>query len=60
MSPRISPLDNEQCRQCTSFADYIKQNRKKIQDHVSSDEGVCVRIFMYLPLKNNYNSFLRN
>ncbi|GJQ78914.1 putative sulfhydryl oxidase [Trypoxylus dichotomus] len=30
MTNRISPLDNEQCRQCTSFSDYIKQNREKI------------------------------
>lgn len=29
MGPRVSPLDNEQCKQCTSFADYVKQTRKK-------------------------------
>ncbi|KAI4471634.1 alr/erv [Holotrichia oblita] len=41
MSRRVSPLDNEQCRQCTSFADYIKQNREKIAEVNDDDEDMC-------------------
>ncbi|XP_022903634.1 FAD-linked sulfhydryl oxidase ALR isoform X2 [Onthophagus taurus] len=37
MSPRVSHLDNEQCRQCTSFSDYIKKNRKKINEEMPED-----------------------
>lgn len=41
MGPRASPLDNEQCRQCTSFADYVKQTRKK-QKSEQNDDSVRV------------------
>lgn len=30
MTRRPSPLDNEQCRQCSSFSDYMKSTKKKI------------------------------
>ncbi|CAH0546053.1 unnamed protein product [Brassicogethes aeneus] len=29
MSRRPSPLDSEQCRQCSSFSDYVRQTKKK-------------------------------
>ncbi|XP_023019363.1 evr1_Alr domain-containing protein Alr [Leptinotarsa decemlineata] len=29
MTRRPSPLDNEQCRQCSSFSEYMKSTRKK-------------------------------
>lgn len=43
MSHRASPLDNEQCKQCTSFADYVKQTKKKYK--VENGEDMCVSIF---------------
>lgn len=48
MSRRVSPLDNEQCRQCTSFSDYIKQNREKINAEVNDDEEMCVCNYVFL------------
>ncbi|KAG5888227.1 hypothetical protein JTB14_035576 [Gonioctena quinquepunctata] len=36
MNRRPSRLDNEQCRQCSSFSEYMKETRKKV-----SEEGVC-------------------
>ncbi|XP_066250128.1 FAD-linked sulfhydryl oxidase ALR [Euwallacea similis] len=29
MNRRPTPLDNEQCRSCSSFSDYVKQTKKK-------------------------------
>lgn len=29
MAPRFGPLDSQPCRQCSSFADYVKNSRKK-------------------------------
>ncbi|KAJ8957490.1 hypothetical protein NQ318_020517 [Aromia moschata] len=49
MSRRPSPLDNEQCRQCSSFSDYVKSAKKKIEqengDTTSnrSDDGMKPR-----------------
>lgn len=42
MGPRVSPLENEQCRQCSSFADYVKQTKKKQKDEQKDDNNVCV------------------
>ncbi|XP_017779893.1 PREDICTED: FAD-linked sulfhydryl oxidase ALR [Nicrophorus vespilloides] len=42
MSPRVSHLDNEQCRQCTSFADYMKQSKKKYQQESNPNEEMCM------------------
>ncbi|XP_065155372.1 FAD-linked sulfhydryl oxidase ALR-like isoform X1 [Atheta coriaria] len=43
MSPRVSHLDNEQCRQCTSFADYMKENKKRLVEEQDrrKGQGVC-------------------
>nr|CAH7736059.1 unnamed protein product [Callosobruchus chinensis] len=35
MSRRPSPLDNEQCRQCSSFQDYMKSTKKKLKNEDS-------------------------
>ncbi|XP_018566768.1 FAD-linked sulfhydryl oxidase ALR [Anoplophora glabripennis] len=35
MSRRPSPLDNEQCRQCSSFSDYVKSTKKRVQQEGS-------------------------
>ncbi|XP_060534822.1 FAD-linked sulfhydryl oxidase ALR [Cylas formicarius] len=32
MNRRPSPLENEQCRQCSSFSDYLKSTKKKGKD----------------------------
>lgn len=39
MNRRPSPLDNEQCRQCSSFSDYIKSTRKKNKDENGNVTG---------------------
>ncbi|XP_072383935.1 FAD-linked sulfhydryl oxidase ALR [Diabrotica undecimpunctata] len=40
MPGRPSPLDNEQCRQCTSFSDYVKSAKKKSTENGSVSEHV--------------------
>ncbi|KAJ8931239.1 hypothetical protein NQ314_015883 [Rhamnusium bicolor] len=37
MSRRPSPLDNEQCRQCSSFEDYVKSTKKQVKEEGCSD-----------------------
>jgi len=32
MNRRPTPLDNEQCRSCSSFSDYVKSTRKTKKD----------------------------
>lgn len=51
MSRRPSPLDNEQCRQCSSFSDYMKSTKKKINDEDGAQGRSPVR--KYLCEKNH-------
>ncbi|CAG9821824.1 unnamed protein product [Phaedon cochleariae] len=39
MSRRPSPLDNDQCRQCSSFSEYVKTTKKKVQDDSTSSSS---------------------
>lgn len=40
MNRRPTPLDNEQCRQCSSFSDYIKSTKKKKDENDNIKSGV--------------------
>lgn len=44
MSRRPSPLDNEQCRQCSSFSDYVKSTKKRVQEESlrNADDNVSL------------------
>ncbi|CAG9770495.1 unnamed protein product [Ceutorhynchus assimilis] len=39
MNRRPSPLENEQCRSCSSFSDYIKSTRKKKDENGNTVTG---------------------
>ncbi|KAF7270784.1 evr1_Alr domain-containing protein Alr [Rhynchophorus ferrugineus] len=39
MNRRPTPLDNEQCRQCSSFSDYIKSTKKKKDENNNIKSG---------------------
>lgn len=44
MSRRPSPLDNEQCRQCSSFSDYVKSTKKRVKEESlqNADDNVSL------------------